>query len=306
MTYVNNSPAMHLSRLLQRLKCVPVSCDMLFGSNSCRHKSTLQGTMDRYHGITVDVIQQIEPTTSTANFYRVLETSVRQWRSEQVSAAWLKFPIHYSRYIEAAAGLGFEFHHAEGSTCLLKRWLREDREDATPRFATHQLGVCGVVLREDTNELLMMQEKKTQFRNWKFPGGLADLGEDIGAAAVREVQEETGIRTDFKSVIAYRQQHEHPSAFGRSDMYVVCRLAPSSFDIVPCDHEVLQCQWMSIKALKGQMEIAPITNRIISLVLYGLEHGFDHVDVCGERMKSVYKGQHFKLFHRPLPSEYRK
>lgn len=50
--------------------------------------------------------------------------------------------LDHSRYLEVAAAEGFKFHNAEDSQFLLKLWLR-DGEDATPRFATHQLGVCG-------------------------------------------------------------------------------------------------------------------------------------------------------------------
>lgn len=105
---------------------------------------------------------------------------------------------------------------------------------------------------------------------------------------------------DFASVIAFRQQHQHPSAFGRSDMYVICRLRPLTFDIVPCDREVLKCQWMSIEELRGHTQIASITHRITSLILYGLEFGFDTVDFTAEEMQSVYKGMHFTIFHRNI------
>lgn len=67
---------------------------------------------------------------------------MKSWREQGRSAIWLQLPINYSRYIDVAAAEGFEFHNAENSKCLLKLWLRE-RNDATPRFATHQLGVCG-------------------------------------------------------------------------------------------------------------------------------------------------------------------
>ena len=37
---------------------------------------------------------------------------------------------------------------------------------------------------------------------WKLPGGLVDPGESIQEAAIREVWEETGVKTKFKSVLA--------------------------------------------------------------------------------------------------------
>jgi len=45
-----------------------------------------------------------------------------------------------------------------------------------------------------------------------------NLGEEFGAAACREVEEETGVRSTFRSLLALR--HQHDVSFGRSDMYV--------------------------------------------------------------------------------------
>lgn len=45
----------------------------------------------------------------------------------------------------------------------------------------------------------------------RFPGGAANLSEDIADTAVREVYEETGIRSKFCSVIGFRQQHNYPN-----------------------------------------------------------------------------------------------
>lgn len=277
----------------------------LYGSSKhisgfIRRSSSLQGSLDRFNGVTVNVKEQISPSTSTEEFNVLLKESLNQWKSEGRSAVWLQIPITYSRYIEVAAKEGFLFHNAENDACLMKIWLRLG-PDASPRFATHQLGVCGVVVKEDTSELLVIQEKKSQFTMWKFPGGLAELRENIGDAAVRETFEETGVKTEFASVIAFRQQHQHPSAFGRSDLYIVCRLRPLTFDILPCDQEVLKCQWMHIHELRDHIQTASITHRITSLVLYGLDHGFDSIEYSAEQMKSVYVGQYFTLFHKSIP-----
>ncbi len=45
----------------------------------------------------------------------------------------------------------------------------------------------------------------------RFPGGAANLSEDIADTAVREDYEETGIRSKFCSVIGFRQQHNYPN-----------------------------------------------------------------------------------------------
>lgn len=52
--------------------------------------------------------------------------------------------------------------------------------------------------------------------------GLVDQGEDISAAAEREVFEETGVRATFSAVLAFRQAHGF--AFGKSDFFFVIAL----------------------------------------------------------------------------------
>eukprot|EP01052_Picozoa_sp_SAG31_P000394 SAG31_NODE_12_length_38498_cov_21.161671_10_plen_93_part_00 len=54
----------------------------------------------------------------------------------------------------------------------------------------------------------------------KLTGGLANLGEDIGECASREVLEETGIETSFGSLVAFRHRHNEGIG-GRSNMYFV-------------------------------------------------------------------------------------
>lgn len=79
------------------------------------------------------------------NFVPILD-SLNQWREEKRTVAWLKVPINHSRFIPATATLGFQFHHAENNSSLLKLWLKEDQPDRTPRFATHQVGVSGMLI----------------------------------------------------------------------------------------------------------------------------------------------------------------
>lgn len=57
--------------------------------------------------------------------------------------------------------------------------------------------------------------------------GLVEVGEDITAAAEREVLEETGVRARFDAVLAFRQAHGF--AFGKSDFFFVIALRQGLF-----------------------------------------------------------------------------
>lgn len=104
----------------------------------------------------------------------------------------------------------------------------------------------------DEREVLLVKDKH-EGAMWKFPGGLADVGEGIGEAAVREVWEETGVEAEFRSVLSMRHQHE--VQFGNSDMYFVCRLMPKEggvVDITKCTHEIADACWMPLEQFKKQ------------------------------------------------------
>jgi len=72
---------------------------------------------------------------------------------------WLYIPIELSHLASISAKYGFKYHHAEND------------ESKVPMFASHQLGVAGVVYRPDTKQILMIKDKVMARQVWKFPGG---------------------------------------------------------------------------------------------------------------------------------------
>ncbi|XP_072440297.1 nucleoside diphosphate-linked moiety X motif 6 isoform X1 [Chiloscyllium punctatum] len=245
------------------------------------------------------------PELDEITFQNLLQDAIKYWRAEGKVAVWLHVPILQSRFIPAAAAQGFTFHHAEKDHSTLALWLAKG-ESRLPAYATHQVGVAGAVFDEATGKVLVVQDKNKIKNAWKFPGGLSDLGEDIGETAVREVFEETGIRSKFLSLLSIRQQHNHPGAFGKSDMYIVCRLKAVSFDINFCQEECLRCEWMDLEELARSEHTTLITSRIAKLIFYGYREGFDKIDVNMREFPAVYTGLFYKLYHKELPEKYEK
>jgi hypothetical protein len=81
---------------------------------------------------------------------------------------------------------GYAYHHAEGQEAFLLKWMPTDQPCAVPPYATHNIGVGGMVYN-NAGKLLAVRERHGKLKAWKFPGGLANLGEDISATAEREV-----------------------------------------------------------------------------------------------------------------------
>lgn len=110
------------------------------------------------------------------------------------------------------------------------------------------VGVGGLVLNPQTKKVLLVQEKTARVKIWKFPGGYAEPGEDIFTTSIREVEEETGIKCRFRSLVTFR--HRHRGAYGCSDLYFVCLLEPENLDSHPishCQQEIEDCQWFSLE-----------------------------------------------------------
>ena len=79
---------------------------------------------------------------------------------------------------------------------------------------------------------------------WKFPGGLVDEGETIEKAVVREVWEETGVKTEFIGVIGFREQLNF--RFNQGDLYFTCLMQAQDTTINKCEIEIHDAKWMDI------------------------------------------------------------
>ena len=99
-------------------------------------------------------------------------------------------------------------------------------------------------------------------------------------------------------MIAFRQHHHLPMAFDQSDLYFICRMKPLTFDITPCEDEVLKCQWVGLRELQLSPLATQLTNRIAELVLQEMETGFKDIDIVPEQWPSLLPGYSYELFVR--------
>ena len=60
-----------------------------------------------------------------------------------------------------------------------------------------------------------------------------------------QIREETGIETEFRSIVAFR--HGHNFNFGCSDIYIVVALRPLSETIHADQKEIAKCKWMPLQ-----------------------------------------------------------
>ena len=194
----------------------------------------------RYDAIELDLCTALGARAAASLSSGELTTAVARWRRERRSSVWLRLPMSSPHFVAAHAA-GFSFHHAEGATAMLTIWLQDGVPNVVPPFATTQVGVAGVVI--DARQRILVVKDRGKSPVWKFPGGLSNRGESIGACAEREVLEETGVYSRFRSLLSFRHQHANPP-FGVSDLYFLCLCDALSDQITLDPVEILDAKWV--------------------------------------------------------------
>ena len=98
-------------------------------------------------------------------------------------------------------------------------------------------------------------------RSYKLPGGALLEGEDLEEGVVREVLEETGVRTRFEAVVCLRNLHDY--RYGKSDIYFVCRLSPLSHEITMQAEEIEDCIWMPLDDYMAADSVSDFNKSIV-------------------------------------------
>lgn len=91
---------------------------------------------------------------TTTEFRELITNTIRVYRSQGFHGVWLmlkKERVHLAGV--AVQDAGFNFHHAKDDYLMLNQWL-PDTLNKMPSFATHFVGVGGLVLNKDRTKLL--------------------------------------------------------------------------------------------------------------------------------------------------------
>lgn len=242
----------------------------------------------------------------SSDFSTALFSTLQQFRADGRAAVWLKVPLDFAHFIPIAHLHGFTCHHTEPTSIMMALWLKNEVESKIPAFATHQVGVGGLVVRDtaasaksgqvEDADCLVVKEKRGQYSNWKLPGGYVGLGEDLGLAAAREVWEETGVRAAFRAVLTMR--HQHNVQFGRSDLYFITRLEAESSDIKVDAFELQEARWMNVAELRATSD-----HKMLQHALAALTSGHP---LHEHELPSVIPGRaDYKLYLAPTSNQIR-
>ena len=217
----------------------------------------LESTINSFGGV---IIKPEVLPRDPEEFKEQLVLSLKAWKAKGAKVVWLEIPISYANLVPVGVEVGFTFHHAKETYISLT--LPLVKSAIIPPYATHYIGVGGVVLN-NSKELLVVSERfrrKNSGPSYKLPGGALHPGEHLMQGVVREVLEETGVRTQVEALVCFRHSHEY--RFGKSDIYFVCRLSPLNLDISIQEEEIEECLWMPVDDYLNSKDVS-LFNRLI-------------------------------------------
>jgi ADP-ribose pyrophosphatase YjhB (NUDIX family) len=206
--------------------------------------------VNRYNDVEVTVLAH---TPDQEKFEEQLITSRALWKEKEIKAAVLALPTSFNAYLPIVLKHHFKIHHATPEQIVLTLLIKGTSEKIQP-FPKTVLSVAAIVI--DKNNISVVKDKNESQElgavGYKLPGGYVDYGENLHTAAIREVKEETGIDTEFESIIAFRHSHNQWWEMeSMSKLYFCCVLKPLSTAITYDSDEIAEIKWMDFNEFKN-------------------------------------------------------
>ena len=145
----------------------------------------------------------------------------------------------------------------------------------------YNVGVGGAVVG-DGRLLLVRRASRRGRGNWQIPGGFVEQNETMEIAVLREVEEETGVKTTAQGVLGIRNRYDEE---GGNSIYVVMLLSPDSGEPSPDMKEVDRAEYFSLPEIQALEQISPVNIEVAKRAL-----AQDHRLLCAQTVEQVNRG----------------
>lgn len=112
--------------------------------------------------------------------------------------------------------------------------------------------VCGAIVVKDNKFVLVKEAKKTCYGKWNYPAGHLDAGEDIFAAAIREVKEETNLDVKLDGLIGIYENTK--GEIGDNVVKFVFKASVTSGTLKHAKDELLDAKWFTFEEFEKLKE----------------------------------------------------
>lgn len=226
---------------------------------------------DNYNGV---MIELQELPDSIDEFTEQFHTLLTLAKTESKQLIWFSLSIQQSALIKVLTDAGFVFHNClEDEITLI---LRIKPDAYAPFVPTHSIG-AGALIFNEQQQVLVVKEKMLSHIGFKLPGGHIELGEKISEAIVREVFEETGIRSEFIGIQGFASKEKF--RFGKPNIYFLCRLKALTTQInIQDTDEIEEAIWCDIDQYIADQNNSSFNREIVENLHHAQGLGLVHLD----------------------------
>lgn len=121
--------------------------------------------------------------------------------------------------------------------------MNNDRDDKTIKAG-------GIVIKEENGQKFVLLIYRKKENDWSFPKGHVEAGEEIQKTALREIEEETGLKTEIKKELLSNEYIN--SKTGEEVVVRMYLLKIISEDMKP-EHEGDKIEWVKFNEVRNRL-----------------------------------------------------
>ncbi|EMR05139.1 Phosphatase nudJ [Bhargavaea cecembensis DSE10] len=123
------------------------------------------------------------------------------------------------------------------------------------------LGAAGIVMNGNGEWLVVKKTYGGLKGKWSFPAGFVEPGERADEAAIREVAEETGIRTELSGMAGFRTGVLKGEISDNMALFLLRPLSDSQ-PVIPQEREIAEARWMTPHELSDSPDSSLLIHEI--------------------------------------------